>query len=115
MTSKKQRKEKQRMKANRDKLRGMNRTLIKKDIDPFELEPWMGNSPGTLYRLDKIYEAIGFEGNVENANLIGRNIGCPSEVTIIDFNKEYVRYETCGRIQQGLSSSYLVKIDEQYG
>lgn len=112
MSSKKQRKEQQRMRDNYNKLRGMKKTLIKKGINSFEFEPWMGNSSGTFYRLDHVYDALDFKGNVENANLIGRNIGCPSEVTIIDFNKDYVRYDIFGRIQQGISSSYLVKVDE---
>ena len=112
MSSKKQRKEKQRMRDNHDKLHRMKKPLLQKEVNSFEFEPWMGNSFGTFYRLDQIYDALDFKGTVENANLIGRNISCPSEVTIIDFNKDHVRYEMCGRIQQGASSSYIVKVYE---
>lgn len=111
MSSKKQRKEKQRSRINQDKLRGMKRTLSEKGISPFELESWMGHSSGTFYRLDVVYDALEFEGDVENINIPGRDIGCPTETTIIAFNDNYVQYIVDGKTHTAKTSSYLVKAE----
>lgn len=111
MSSKKQRKDKQRVRMNKDKIRAMKRILTEKDAEPFELEPWMGHSSLTFYKLDDLYDLLDLEGDVEDVSLQGCRIGCPSEVTIIAFNKEHVKYELDGKIKVGSSGNYLVEID----
>lgn len=111
MSSKKQRKEKQRSRINQDKLRGMKRTLREKGIAPFELETWMGHSSGTFYRLDVVYDALELEGDVKDVNLPGRDIVCPTETTIIAFNDKYVLYTSDGKTHTAKTSSYLAKAE----
>lgn len=112
MSSKKQRKEKQQIRVNKDKLRSMEKVLGEKDVLPFELEPWMGHSHHIFYKLDDIYAVLNLEGIVEGANLLGRNIGCPTDIIIVEFDKEMVRYEIDGEVKIGRTRDFLVKVGE---
>lgn len=111
MSSKKKRKEKQQSRIMQDKLRAMKRTLDKKNIAPFELEEWMGHSSHTYYSLHDVYTALEFEDTVQHAHLIGRAIGCPSSITILNFNNDNVQYELDGDIHVGNTKDYLVEIN----
>lgn len=111
MSSKKKRKEKQQSRLIQDKLRAMKRTLEKKNIAPFELEEWMGHSSQLYYSLQDVYTALEFEDTVQHANLTGRAIGCPSRITILNFNNDIVQYELDGDTHIGNTKDYLVEIN----
>ena len=112
MSSKKKRKEKQQSRIMQDKLRAMKRTLEKNvAVAPFELEEWMGHSSHTYYSLHDVYTALEFEGTVQHAHLIGRAIGCPSRITILNFNNDIVQYELDGETLVGTTKDYLVEIN----
>lgn len=110
MSSKKQRKDKQRARLNKDKIRAMKTILEKEGATPFQLEPWMGHSSLTFYKLNDIYDILELEGDVENVQLQGRNIGCPSEITILAFNNDHVKYDIDGKITVGKTDDYLVEV-----
>ena len=113
MSSKKKHKENQQERAYRDTVRNLDKIVKKNNLEPFQLEAWMGygNVHKEFYKVTDVYDALDWDYDVINVEYSGRSIGCPSEITIKGFSKDKIVYELDGQQRVGNVSDYLISFD----